>query len=523
MSDKEIHKMKEKPKAEWDRMKTELASLRKENATLRRSLNHRESLLQGLPLGFLVVQGKKIMEANGEILGQLGYAPEEVVNHELREFVPDRLKTLPGEVLGKGLPGKPGSAPHEIELLGKDGNCVAWDIQVRKVRSNGRSAFLVLLTRNEERRKRENRLVESAKAGALLTMASGVRAALKNPLGSVRECAGLAKQILGPGHDQEIKGMEEAVLSMESLGKAMECLSREPHDPSRRIPLDLRKVVKDALTAAGLRVREEADKRGANVKVKTYLRSVSPVEGDPDELRQMLSHVITNAVDAMPGGGELYLSTEENAGYAQIYIQDSGAGIPPQICERVLDPFFTTKGKEKFGLGLSLSQAIVRRHRGEMEISSKKNEGTMVTVRLPLAKREGRSAGKPPRKKGLKHARILIIEEAPMIGELLLQTLKSKGCGVEITSTATEGLAQVRRKTFDLVIVGTDISEVKGESLARRIKSSKAPVPVALIAEGAGLDRRDLPHPPFADLVITKPIDMSQVLEQITGILNAAK
>jgi PAS domain S-box-containing protein len=515
--------MGEKSKADHDRIKEELAFLRKENAALRRSLNHKENLVQALPLGFMVIQGEKIVDANAEILSQLGYSREEVLHRGLRQFVPGRLKTPLGEILGKGRPGKRGSDPDEIELIGKDGTPVAWDIKVRKIRPNGRSAFLVLLIRNEERKKRVKNLVESAKAAALRTMASGLSAALKNPISSVKEGAGLAKQSLGPGRELEVERMEKAVLSLETVGKAMECLTKETQEPSRRVPFDLRKVVKDALNVAGLRVREEADKRAANIRVKTYLRSVSPVEGDADEIRQMLSNVVANAVEAMPGGGYLYLSTEENAGYAHIYIQDSGVGIPPRICEQVLDPFFTTKGTENPGLGLSLSQAIIRRHRGEMEIISSKNEGTTVTVRLPLATREGQGAKKSPRKKGIRHARILIIEEVPMIGELLLQTLKSKGCGVEIAETATEGLAQVRKKAFDLIIVGADISEVKGESLARRIKESKTPVPVALISDDDARDRRDLSHPPFVDLVITKPIDMSQTIKQITEVLNASR
>ena len=523
MSDKENHRTGEKLKDDHHRMKRELTALRKENAALRRSLHSKEGLVQGLPLGFLVIQGEKIMDANAEILRQLGYAPEEVLHHSLREFVPGWLKTPLGAILGKGRPRKPGSDPDEIELMGKDGTPVALDTRVRKIRSNGRSAFLVLLIKNEERKKREKDLVEAAKADALCRMASGLSAVLKNPIKSVRKGASLAKQSLGPGHEQEAESMEEAVLCMETVGRAMECLTKESQEPSRRVLLDLRKVVKDALSVAGLRVREEADKGAANITVKTYLRSVSPVEGDPDEIRRMLSHVVANAVDAMPGGGYLYLSTEENAGYAHIYIQDSGVGIPPQICEQVLDPFFTTKGMDKRGLGLSLSQAIVRRHRGEMEISSKKNEGTMVTVRLPLAKREGQGAKKQPKKRGIRHARILIIEEAPMIGELLLQTLKSKGCVVEMAATATEGLAQVRKKAFDLAIVGAGSSEMKGESLARRIKESKGSMPVALIAGDDAPNRRDLRHPPFADLVIAKPIDMSQALKRITEVLNAAK
>jgi len=378
----------------------------------------------------------------------------------------------------------------------------------------------VMLTQNEERKKREKNLAEGLKAGALHTMASGLCRALKNPMKVIQDGVGLPWPSSGPGQLEVRKRIEDAFTSMKTVGSALECLTKEVPDESRRIPFDLRKEVKDALAAGALRVKEETEKGRADIKVKTYLRSVSPLEGDPEEIRQMLSHLVTNALDAMPGGGYLYLSTEENAGYAHIYIQDSGVGIPPQIRERVLDPFFTSKGSEKAGLGLSLSQAIIQRHHGEMEISSKKNEGTMVTVRLPLAKREGQKKERSPRRKAIKNARILIIEEDPMIGELLLQTLESKGCRVTIAMSVAEGLVLVRKKAFDLVIVGSAVSEVKGETLVRRLKESKKSMPVALIGDYATGESSYPGRAPLADLMISKPIDMSQAIEQITEIIS---
>jgi len=230
--------------------------------------------------------------------------------------------------------------------------------------------------------------------------------------------------------------------------------------------------------------------------------------------------LVANALDAMPGGGSIYLSTEENAGYAHIFIQDSGTGIPPQIRERVGDPFFTTKGPEKPGLGLSLCQAIIRRHHGEMEIGSKENEGTMVTVRLPLAKRERQHEKRSPRRKSIKNARILIIEEDPMIGQLLLRTLESKGCEVSVAASAGEGLLEAGKKVFDLVIVGSAVSEVKGDALVRRLKESKKSHTVALIADyDTGEDKPDV-RKPLADLLISKPIDMGRAIEKITELIS---
>ncbi|MBN2032438.1 MAG: response regulator [Deltaproteobacteria bacterium] len=520
MSEKVIRRTEVKLKADQDQKK-KLCSLRKENEHLRRSLNYEKSLIRGLPLGFMVIQDEKVMDANDEILGHLGYAPEEIFQRGLREFLPDRLKRGFEEIFGKGRSSKSGSDLNEIELIGKDGTVVAYDMRVRKIRSKGRSLFLALFVRNEKRKKREKNILESAKECALRTMAAGLGAALNGPVRSIRESVVLAEQSLGPGHGQNLRGLESGLLGVERLGRAIELLAKDTEGPSLRAPVDLRKVLKEALAFSALRAQEKADSETANIKVKTYLRSVSRVEGDPVEIRKMLSYLIMNAEEAMPGGGSLYLSTEENGGYAHVYIQDSGGGISPEILERVFDPFFTTKGRGNYGLGLSLSRAIIRRHHGEIEITSNNNEGTAVTIRLPLVKREEQDAKRKPRNTGIRHARILIIEEASMIGRVLLETLSSKGSKVETASDVTDGLAQVRRKAFDLVIVCGDIGGVKGESLVRRIKRSKSVLPVALIADGVGFDESDIGRSPLVDLIIRKPIDMSQAIERITEIISA--
>ena len=90
-----------------------------------------------------------------------------------------------------------------------------------------------------------------------------------------------------------------------------------------------------------------------------------PVKGDPEELKDVVKRLIRNGLEAMPHGGDLYISAEENAGFAHVYIQDSGASIPEPILHRIMDPFFTTKGKDADGLGLCIARAVLKRHQGD--------------------------------------------------------------------------------------------------------------------------------------------------------------
>jgi len=512
--------MSEKRKTGCDRMNREIASLKKEKADLQKSLNHKEAIFNGMPAGVLVIQKGRIIDANEIILRQLGYAAGEVMGRDLRDFVVARPDTAVGIIYGKRSLRNGERDPGEIEMVGKDGTALSWDVNVRKIRANGGTSFLIMFTQNEARKQREDRRVESLKDGALRTMASGLARALKNPIESIRDSLPSACQSSHPTQLEARARVDAALTTIESLSRTLESLITEVRDRSHRAPFDLRKVVKDALAAKSARIKEGMEKGRGEIKVKTYLRSVSPVDGDPEEIRQMLCCLVSNALEAMPGGGSLYLSTEETAGYAHIYIQDSGTGIFPQVRERICDPFFTTKGPEKSGLGLSVCRAIIRRHHGDMEIASKENEGTVITVRLPLAKIERRDGSRPPKRKSIRNARILIIDEDPMIGQLLLRTLESKACRANLVASAAEGLVQAGKKAFDLVIVGQVVSEVKGNALVRRLKESKKLLRVALIADYDNGEAPSEQRAPLADLVISRPIDMGQVLGRITEILS---
>jgi len=134
------------------------------------------------------------------------------------------------------------------------------------------------------------------------------------------------------------------------------------------------------------------------VRVKAELEpDLPPVQADPSQLDQVLLNLIFNALDAMPEGGELGLSTslvshdkiqqgknEEYNRFVLITVADTGRGIPEHIRPRIFDPFFTTKPGKGTGLGLSSSQLITRRHNGHIEVQSAPGSGTKFSVYLPV-------------------------------------------------------------------------------------------------------------------------------------------
>jgi signal transduction histidine kinase len=115
--------------------------------------------------------------------------------------------------------------------------------------------------------------------------------------------------------------------------------------------------------------------------------NLPPIHGDKQHLNQVFLNLILNALDAMPGGGDLEIRVGKASepGYIAVKVQDNGAGIPDHIVTSIFDPFFTTKHRGKgTGLGLSVSLGIVKKHGGDMRVDSEVGKGTTITVLLPI-------------------------------------------------------------------------------------------------------------------------------------------
>jgi PAS domain S-box-containing protein len=482
--DKRFRRMR----ADQERLRQEVVLLRKENQKAARALNQREALLHSLPAGVMVLEKARIVEANEFILARLGYSREDMAAQPFADFVHPRLKNVTRDFQRRRATGKWAPEEYETDLVAKNGEILSCDVRVRKVRRGGRSAFLLMLTPSEERKKRERDLVESRKRESLCRM---------------------AQEIL---HCFDPNGKE----SLARITTALGSYAKGTLDPSQKSLIDLRRVVRGAVACVGSKGSDHPVEQGSGINFKTYLRTVSPVEGDSGELEEMLSQVISNAVEAMPQGGDLYLSIEENAGQAHIYVQDSGVGIAPEIMGKVFDPFFTTKEGDRPGLGLCVAQAIARRHKGTLELSSKKNEGTVVSIRLPLATAAPRKGRK---KRKANEVSMLLVEADGMIRDLLYKMLDHKGYRVSTATTGPEALQQIERKAFDLVIVGSGTPDTKLENLIREIKKKKPRLKVAWITGSEAGERKPKDKGPAVDLLIRKPIDMTSTLAKLSELL----
>jgi signal transduction histidine kinase len=149
------------------------------------------------------------------------------------------------------------------------------------------------------------------------------------------------------------------------------------------VSVELNELAAEVIELTRPRWQNECLAQGITVDVRLERGDIPTIAGDPTSLREVLLNLIFNAVDAMPAGGRITITTWAAEGDACCQVSDTGIGMPPDVQRRALEPFFTTKGLKSTGLGLSAAYGIVQRHGGTISIESEPDHGAVVTLRLP--------------------------------------------------------------------------------------------------------------------------------------------
>ncbi|MCK4926589.1 HAMP domain-containing histidine kinase, partial [Candidatus Aerophobetes bacterium] len=131
------------------------------------------------------------------------------------------------------------------------------------------------------------------------------------------------------------------------------------------------------------RWKDEAEAKGATIRIKEKLGRLPLILGSRAQLMAVLTHLIFNAVEGMPEGGDITVKTEAKEDEVLLYFTDSGKGIPEGTKDRIFEPFFTTKGPKASGLGLSVCHGIIKHHQGKIELESTEGKGATFTISIP--------------------------------------------------------------------------------------------------------------------------------------------
>jgi signal transduction histidine kinase len=246
-----------------------------------------------------------------------------------------------------------------------------------------RSTQVELRSRMEAQRSAENRLIQAAKLAAVGEMAAGLAHELNNPLTSVTGFAELALDEI-PAESEMHKDIEivlREALRARSVVRRLLDFARQSE--SVRARTSLNEIVEDVVALSKHLMHTSGVKLLLDLEV-----NLPWVMVDANQMKQVLLNLVHNALQAMPGGGEMKILTEtvsrNNRDWVVVTVMDSGIGISPRDQARIFEPFFTTKGNQGgTGLGLSVTYGIVTDHGGQIDVESEPGKGSKFTVWLP--------------------------------------------------------------------------------------------------------------------------------------------
>jgi PAS domain S-box-containing protein len=506
----------QKLRAENEGLKEKLASQKKDYQDNLISLSRSETLLNAMPVGLVVVQDEKIKKINTTILEYLGYKPEDLIEAGFINFIhqPDRNEAI--KIHKAWVSGRMSQDQFDASLIAETGTPAFFNIRCKRIRFHNRTAFLLILTCLKERLALEKQNHEEKKTEALVTMTTGV----KDHLGLLNETilqtlsewrAGIRSGNKNP--DELLEKLESASKKARDIIEELEIIAGIKKEKQPLTPFNLNEAVKRAIHSANRKARQLAESSRTAINVGSYLRSSLSIEGDFMQIQDAITSLTDNALEAMPDGGDVHVSTEDNNGDAHIYVQDSGIGIPEKFRDRIFDPFFTTKPGAT-GLGLSLACSIVKNHGGQIELENSDGEGTIFHLRFPLSGQK--IASKPIRgRRRIADSQILIIQDSDIAREVFSHLLVQKGCRITKSNSAREGLGKIKKKFYDMIVVDETALNMDRNLFIESAGKLLPGIAIALMTEG------DADPSPVQglDLIIRKPMDVNMAVKRISEIL----
>jgi two-component system NtrC family sensor kinase len=232
-----------------------------------------------------------------------------------------------------------------------------------------------------ERDKAESAVRQSERLAAVGQMAAGIGHEINNPLMNIMSLASLVEKSLDPEKDKELlQDIHTLQGEGQRCARIVQGILKFARASEPRIErFDMASLLRDTLALLKHRIDATSLHLKKNICQQLYM------QGDPNQLQQVIVNILLNAIQASPVNSKLSVSLEESDGNARVVVQDHGQGIPADELSRVFNPFYTTKPEgEGTGLGLSVSYGIVQKHGGQISIDSADGKGTTVVIMLPV-------------------------------------------------------------------------------------------------------------------------------------------
>ncbi len=379
----------------------------------------------------------------------------------------------------------------------------------------------------DELRRTQQAVVQQERLRALGQMASGVAHDINNALSPITAYSELLLNTLPDLADaprQRLQRISQAAEDVAQIVARMREFYRRDLDPDQLERVNVNKAIEEVIELTRPRWRDLAQRQGLSIHIKFELEPNPPVlVCNPSELREALTNVVFNAVDALPQGGVITLLTRsvtrpglQEDGSAeqelQIEVRDNGVGMDEKVRQHCLEPFFSTKIQTGgTGLGLAMVYGMVRRHDGSIEIESAPNQGTCVRLVFPIRERATLSARPQASSPSLAAPCASSASTTNRnLRQLMHDVLEVHHHKVTVAAGGREGLEMFRsnlrgREPYEIVITDLGMPDMDGHHVARAIKAESPRTPVIMLTGWGTMMKAEGETAPEVDAVLSKP------------------
>lgn len=386
----------------------------------------------------------------------------------------------------------------------------------------------------DDLRQTQQIVMQQERLRALGQMASGVAHDINNaisPIALYTEALLEQETNLSPRGRAQLETIQRAIDDVAETVARMREFYRERGPQLNLTAVQLNRPVEQVVEMTRARWSDMPQQRGVMIEMLLDLAwDLPPIMGIESEIRETLTNLIFNAVDAMPDGGTLTLRTglvsssrsEEGPSDERVKVEviDTGLGMDEETQRRCLEPFFTSKGERGTGLGLAMVYGMVERHGAEIEVVSAPGEGTTIRLIFAQAKNVTATTEQPVSVKAVEPLRILVVDDDPLVLSCLRDTLSSDGHTVIAVNGGQEGIDTFRaafenNDPFAVVITDLGMPYVDGRQVASAVKNLSSETRTILFTGWGQRLVADNEIPSHVDFVLSKPPKLHELRQTL--------
>ncbi len=519
--DKEKNKLKEYSQQLEEVVQERTKDLRKSEAMLK-------TLFENANDGILIMDDSGIIvDANQRACEIYECDKKELIGRNIQHLGPetDKNKLLWMERMERLRSGEP--LLFETEHYGKDENKVSIEISAKAIQIDGRLLIQSFHRDLTEKKRLQAQLLHSQKMESIGTLAGGIAHDFNNILTAILGYADLIllSDELSPEVANKVRVIETSARQASQMVSKLLSFARRGSVES--VPFAINSVIEDTMSMVSRLVPRDIELR------KELDNSIPPVEGDVNQIEQVLMNLIINAKDAMPDGGAITITTGrveikhnsldipatiKSGEYIHITVTDTGTGISEKDLPHIFEPFYTTKEKGKgTGLGLAMVYGIIKEHGGYITVESKAGRETKFNIYLPVTKKHFFRDSAEGMRKVTGIETILVIDDEVPILQLIKEALSQNGFNVIIHDNPLHGLEffKANRNKIDLVITDIVMPSMDGARLIEQLRKLK-PGTKIIATTGFSEDVGNV----WIDGFLKKPFQSSKLLSMIRDVLD---